>query len=83
MVRTLLLSLLLSGCATAVLSDGMQPDGSYRIIASGTCFAGKSATEKCARGHAAELCPSGYETKSVISDSNGCHPRTQLIVKCN
>jgi hypothetical protein len=85
-MKTLITALALCalfGCAqTGILSDSMQPDHSYRIIAGGNVVASGDDVRDTAQRRAKFLCPNGYETKSQLLD-NSPKPRYMLIVMCN
>jgi hypothetical protein len=75
--------LALSSCSTSdVLSDDMQPDGTYRIVAGGNAFANQNDAKSVAYQRADGLCPNGYSKKSEMVSNLGIKPRYQLIVLC-
>lgn len=71
----------LSGCATFLYGDNMQPDGSYKIVTGGNSFTPKDKIIEKAKQHASELCPNGYDTKSLFCDDDA-KTNCTAIVKC-
>jgi hypothetical protein len=74
-MRKIILALLLTGCANiGIMSDDMQPDGTYKIRAGGNAIASDAGKIEAAHQHAKRLCPTGYDVKSSFEGT--------LIVKC-
>lgn len=74
----------IGGCAAAgIISDGMQPDGTYRILSNGNLYASKDDIIQAAHNRASGLCPNGYKLKSEMCGGSGVNMRCQVIVKCD
>ncbi len=83
LVLILSVALNMVGCASyEILSDQMQPDFSYRIIAWGNRHTDEDKIKSRAFNRANGLCPGGFKIKSQIWLEKDIESRFQLIAKC-
>lgn len=71
----------MTGCARFRVTNEMQPDLSYRVLAKGNGYSSVEDARAVAKQRAAALCPSGYKKVSEAGE-DGSYPTYQIIVKC-
>lgn len=76
-----LLAVIFSGCARAWVHEEMQPDRSYRVVATGNGYADVDTVREAAKKRAALLCPKGHQLKTEIPEDS-FRPSDTLIIVC-